>query len=204
MMKKLITSILFGFIGLTMMAQVGINVPGAPISILEIQGDDNSIPTLKLTPQTAPTGTETGQISVINDQLFMYDAPRAKWLSVESEMMMFGENSALAGDDTRFGGDLRATDTGAVMPLDGTIVFATGRLGSGDTDKVITVTVRNGTTDQDSDTIQFVPGPSANDAQFIRTDFNLDFSAGDYITVSIAAGDVIVEHVVLLWVKWRP
>lgn len=201
-MQNLYSSIFLLLILTSGYAQIGINVTGTPNSELEIQAFDNDIPALELNPQTAPTGTATGQLAVIDDVLYHYDATRAKWLSVESEVMMFGENSALQGAYTRFGGDLRTGNNGALMPFDGTIVYATGRLSSGDTDKVITIRVRNGTTNQVTQDISFAPAAGTS-AEFNLNDVNLDFSAGDYLTVFVAAGDTITEHTVMLWVKWR-
>jgi hypothetical protein len=89
-----ILSVFFFLVGATVMAQVGINTTSTPVAQLEIQDGGASLPALKLTPQTNPSGTETGQLAVIGDQLYMYNATRTKWLSIESEMMMFGENSA--------------------------------------------------------------------------------------------------------------
>jgi hypothetical protein len=93
------------------------------------------------------------------------------------------------------------------MPRDGTIVFVTGRLESGDREKEIRIEVRNGSSLIRSQTISFAPGTGATDAQILDTDFDLDFSAGDFLTVQLlddGTSSSIIEHTILFWVKWRP
>lgn len=159
-----------------------------------------NIPTLQLGEQVTPVGSETGQLSVVDGRLYLYDATRVKWLSIETEAMMFGENSPNQGIVSRFGGDLQTNNSEPLMPFNGTIVYATGRLGIGDADKVITIRIRRGTATPTVEDISF------SASEFRETDLNIDFQAGDYITVFIeddGAGNTISEHVEMLWVKWR-
>ena len=197
-MRDLILKIVIGFFFTNaLFSQVGIGTTN-PTAELEIETTNTGIPALELNPQSAPTGTTVGQIAVIGDKLFMYDATRTKWLSVETTALQFGRNGSTDNRSLRFGGNVENNNTGAMMPFNGTIVAVTSRATAGLATKQFQIRVRNGTTNVATSNFNLV----AN--EYTSTTDNLDFSAGDYITVfAQATGAAVTSPTVVLWVKWR-
>ncbi len=104
---------------LQLFGQVGIGTL-TPTAQLEISNDiaNPNLPLLELNPQSAPTGSATGQLSVIGDKLFMYDATRVKWLSVESTALHFARGGSNRNDaPLRFSGVIGNQNSGAYMPI---------------------------------------------------------------------------------------
>lgn len=200
-MKRIAITLFIVFIlSASTYAQVGIGTTD-PTSELEIETTNTGIPALELNPQTAPTGTVTGQLSLIGDKLFMYDATRIKWLSLESFVLQFGR--AGNQDDTalRSAGNIGNNNSGMLMPFNGTIVYVTVKTNSnnGAQAKQFDIRVRNGTTTNSTTSITTVA------SQYTNNNLNVNFSAGDYINgfiIDDGAGDVN-NSVITLWVKWR-
>ncbi len=117
-------------------SQVGIKTT-SPTSELEIATTNTGIPALEMNPQTAPTGSVTGQISVIGDKLYMYDATRVKWLSIESSALQFSYAGAASKQTLWFGGNTE--NTGPKMPFDGTIVYMTLNSSGGQANKAFDI-----------------------------------------------------------------
>lgn len=183
-------------------AQVGIGTT-SPSAELEIVGtDDNDgtdIPTLALNTQRNPQGTATGQLAVIGDLLYMYDATRSKWLSVESTALQFGRDGNINSQTLYFGGNLESGSSGPLMPYDGTVVGITANSSGGTSTKQFQVRVRNGTTTQT--TISF----NLSSNTYTDSTTNNNFSTGDYINVrAINNGDgTVSDPGIVVWVKWR-
>ncbi|MBT8255620.1 MAG: hypothetical protein KJO23_03695 [Bacteroidia bacterium] len=199
-MKKIFVLALFVLVySYSVSAQVGIGTVN-PSSELEIETTNTGVPALELNPQSAPTGSATGQLSVIGDQLYMYDATRAKWLSTETSALAFTSSGATSNVLLKYG-EVANTNGGAYMPLDGTIVYigatTSDALGSGST-KAFDVTVKNGLTTLSTTTFNLV------NWKFLKTDYNVNFNAGDYINVRTpSAGGNVTNPTVTVWVKWR-
>lgn len=70
-------------------AQIGFGETN-PTAALEIKTTASDLPGLRLNPQSSPVGVDTGQMAVIGDKLFMFDANRDKWLSIEYTTVEFG------------------------------------------------------------------------------------------------------------------
>ncbi|MBL4662223.1 MAG: hypothetical protein JKY22_01355 [Flavobacteriaceae bacterium] len=181
-------------------AQVGIGTV-SPSAELEISGSNTGIPTLELNPQSAPTGSTTGQLAVIGDMLFMYDATRGKWLSVESTTLALGRGGNINSGNLRATGNQANSRSGYLMPFNGTIVAITAKSndGNGAQTKQFSVRVRNGNTTNTSMNI------TTSSSEYINTAANVDFSSGDYINVtSNNDGNGNVSNAsVVIWVKWR-
>ena len=190
-------------------AQVGIGTV-LPTAQLEIANDPllPNVALLELNPQTSPTGTATGQLAVIGDQLYMYDATRAKWLSVETTALQYGYAQSCDNQELFFGGDIGlelSTEglTGAKMPFDGTMVYMTIQSSGGFATKSFEIVV-NGTPVPNSgdDTIDGRINLTAN--TFTRTTYNIDFDAGDYIAIKARnPGAAVEDPAAIIWVKWR-
>ncbi|MEM7186991.1 MAG: hypothetical protein AAF466_10060 [Bacteroidota bacterium] len=181
-------------------SQVGIGTT-TPSSELEIVTTNTGIPALELNPQSGPTGSETGQLAVIGDKLFMYDDTRGKWLSTEATALNFGWAGSADGQVLWFGGDIETT--GPIMPLDGTIVYVTINSTGGNTTKRMDLQINGTDVGNNSDAtldgrINLVGG------SFNYSDFNIDFDAGDYLTIEAATnGTAVDDPTAIIWVKWR-
>ena len=139
-MIKFLLSVGLLFTHFGILAQVGIGTI-TPSSQLEISNDisNPNLPLLELNPQSAPVGSATGQLAVIGDILYMYDGTRGKWLSLETVSLQYAKNGGADNDGLRFGGDVRDNSSGAKMPFDGTIVYATIETSGGVADKLFDI-----------------------------------------------------------------
>mgnify|MGYP000048538019 CR=1 FL=1 len=178
---------------ITIYAQVGIGTT-TPTAMLDIVSTNTGIPAFKITPQSDPIGSTTGQLAVIDDLLYMYDATRGKWLSVESTSLQFGKNGSGDGVFMRFGGDVRNSGSGALMPYNGTITAITIKAKTGESSKEFQLKI-NG----DTDTSFYL-----SSLEFRQTTTDIDFISGDYINLKIASSGDAVEHATaIIWMKWR-
>jgi hypothetical protein len=139
-----------------------------------------------------------GQLAVIGDKLFMYDNVRGKWLSTETTALQYNKGDVLTDAPLRFGGDLRVNTSGPIMPFNGTIVYATAMSAAGNTTKPFEIRVRNGSTTRSVHTVTYTT------RQLNEHNLNIDFNAGDYITVFVTnTGSAIEDTAFVVWVKWR-
>ncbi|NMH87841.1 hypothetical protein [Flavivirga algicola] len=188
-------------------SQVGIGTT-SPTSELEIETTNTGIPALELNPQSAPTGTVTGQLAVIGDKLFMYDATRTKWLSVETTALQYGYGTSTDDQTLYFGGDigyyLAPQDvSGPKMPFNGTIVYLTIESSGGNASKRFDLLI-NGTNVGNNSDPTLDGRFNLSGGSFTRTTFNIDFNAGDYITIRAASnGSAVEDPAAIIWVKWR-
>lgn len=188
------TSILLSQVG------IGTNIPTAE---LEIQTSNSGIPALELNPQTAPVGSVTGQISLIGDKLFMYDATRVKWLSIESSALQYGYEGSADDVNLWFGGDVENNDSGALMPFDGTIVYVSVQSSGGNNSKRMDLRI-NGT-NVGNDTDASLDGRfNLEEGSFTYTHYNIDFNKGDFLSMRAARnGSSVSDPTAIIWVKWR-
>ena len=197
-MRDLILKIVIGFcFANSLFSQVGIGTT-TPTAELEIVATNTGIPALELNAQSSPTGTVTGQIALIGDKLYMYDASRTKWLSVETTALQFGRNGNTNNRPLRFGGNVENNNSGAMMPINGTIVAVSARAAGGASAKQFQIRVRNGTTNVTTSNFNL------SSLEYTSITDNIDFSAGDYITVFAQnGGGNSTSPIVVLWIKWR-
>ncbi len=181
-------------------SQVGIGTT-TPTAELEIETTNTGIPALEINPQTAPTGTVTGQLSLIGDKLYMYDATRVKWLSIETSNLHFGRPGTRNNEVLRYSGNFGNQNAGALMPFDGTIVYITARARGGLANKDFSVEIRNG-----GAIVGTANTYSLASSEFSDTNINIDFSAGDFIVSRILntpTTDTVQDLIVTAWIKWR-
>ncbi|MEP0263754.1 hypothetical protein [Dokdonia sp.] len=179
-------------------AQVGVGTI-VPNGKLTIDASADTTAALELVPQATPTtNLANGQLAVIGDKLYMYDLTRTAWLSVESTAIQFGRNGDTATNNLLYGGNMASATSGALMPLDGTIVAITAIAASGD-DTDINIRARDVTnTNSVNETFTLAS------LRYTDTAANFDFSAGDYITARGRDGATTAQDVtVIVWVKWR-
>jgi len=199
-MKKTITPffLVLSMITWNMISQVGINTT-SPNALLTIDTDSRTEAALELVPQSAPTTSlSAGQLAVIGDELYLYDATRSKWLTVANTAIQFGRNGDTDTQSLHFGGNMVSGTAGALMPFDGTIVYISAMAASGD-DTDINLRARNA-----SNTNSINETFTLSSLRYSDTTANLDFNAGDYLTVRARdATTTAVDVTVIFWVKWR-
>ena len=200
-MKRYIFAILFLFFFSNNYAQVGIGTI-TPTASLEILGSDTGAPVLELNPQSAPVGSATGQLAVIGDLLYMYDATRIKWLSIQSVPLQFSRLGT-TGTENLFFGNTDNSNTGPIMPFDGTIVAVTAKASAmNSATKRLQFRIRNGTTNISNTNLNL----NSIDNSINNIVINNDFSAGDYLAVrgrNSPTGSTADDVSVVIWVKWR-
>jgi len=180
-----------------MLCQVGVGTTN-PTSELEIETTNTGIPALEINPQTAPVGTANGQLSVIGDKLYMYDLTRAKWLSIENTTLLYGRSGSRTNEVLRFMGDFGNQNTGALIPMDATIVHISARARGGNSSKDFSLEIRNGA--------GFVSSTTYNLAtrEYTNTALNINVNAGEYLIARIgSSGWNVTDLTLTVWLKWR-
>jgi len=182
-------------------SQVGVGTTN-PTAELEIATTNTGIPALEINPQTAPVGTVTGQLAVIGDELYMYDATRVKWLNVSATAIQFGYYGSINTNNLEFGGSMDSDIAGPLMPFNGTIVAVTATTVSNST-KSFELRVRdyNPGTGFVSTTQSYIFG--LTDYEFVNSTLNLDFNQNDFLAVRGNAGGGASDPSIIIWVKWR-
>lgn len=127
--------------------------------------------------------------------LFQYHEDTNKWLSTTQMFLDWGANNA-DGKYLNIHGAV-ATQTGYLMPYDGTIVSITAKIASGNQDKAFEIR-RNHDITTPLSTFSATAG-SYNDVSV-----NVDFSAGDYIQAFASSTGVPARDVVIMaTINWR-
>ncbi len=183
----------------TLFSQVGVGTTD-PTAELEIETTPTGIPALEINPQTAPTGNTTGQLAVIGDQLCMYDETRGKWLSVESTALHFARGGSNRNDSPlRFSGVISNQNSGAHMPMDGTIVYISAMVNGGDTSKEFFIERRDA-----SGFLSTAAAFNLSSGTYSNSAADIDFNAGEYLITRISGtGGTVNNPNIILWVKWR-
>jgi len=160
---------------------------------VKLDSTANNYAPLELTNRTtSPTlDLQSGQLAVINNKLYIYDGNRGKWLT-PSKLLTFGDKTC-DGSYLRIG-VAKAANTGWRAPYDGTITAVTARAACGNSNKKIIIRVNN-----NNPKIFFL-----NNYQYLSTNDNIDFNAGDIIRVRAAsAGSAVYDLIVSLEICWR-
>jgi hypothetical protein len=181
-------------------AQVGIgNIE--PKAELHISTTDNGIPALRLQPQSNPEGTATGQLAVIENELFLYDATRGKWLSIEANKYSFGLEDGADNEPLEYVGDVQ--NNGPKIKENSTIVYVALNARDGQTGKDIQMII-------DNVNVPFNANPNINGLiklnpySYINTAFNMDLNAGQVLKFFVtAAGNATTDITVDVWIKKR-
>lgn len=198
-MPRIITTIVITlFFSLSAIyAQVGVGTT-SPVGKLTVDASTDTTAALELVPQPVPTTNLTaGQIAVIGDKAYMYDATRMKWLSLESVALQFGRGGAANTNTLHHGGNMTSGLSGPLMPFDGTVVAITARGSAGD-DTDVQLRSRNGTINNINETFTLTA------LQFLNPLANFDFNAGEYLTVRARDAATTTNNLtVTVWVKWR-
>lgn len=202
MMKQSLYLIIF--LPITIIAQIGIGITN-PSASLEVQTSATGIPALRIEPQTNPVGVANGQMTVIDNKLFLFSETRDKWLSAEQTVLEFGRlGSGSDPEEIEFGGgDIQQ---GPIMPFDGTIVGVALSATEDDNQRDISLFI-NGVAIPNNDLLPSVDGSFNLDPitlNFINSQYDIDFAKGDLISLAVDNGvNDIDDLIVNLIIKWR-
>lgn len=143
------------------------------------------------------SGLADGQLAIKSGILCVYDATRAKWLSVQRQTVAFGK-SKKARDQylNHFGGDIASNLSGQRMIRDATIVGISGQL---DTSGTCDINIRKNDVATDILTLSISAALGAQNGAA-----NVDLSAGDYLQCYLDSAAKVEEPVVLVEIAWRP
>lgn len=133
---------------------------------------------------------------------FEDDTRSDKVLSVESNTFNWNE-STVSNNDWLQPGSVNDSDSGYIMPYDGTVVRVTAHTedANGNT-KGIKLYVGNSNSTAGGTVVTTLSG--ASQASDTNSDVDIDFSAGDKIRLrGDSSGGTIQDTVATVWVKWR-
>lgn len=201
-MKNIVFIIIMVVFTTQMFSQVGIN-QSSPSATLEIRGESSGIPTIRIQPQVSPVGNSSGQLAMMDDKLYLYDASRSKWLSVENTLINFGLAGPADNQELEYVGDVE--DSGPRMPYDGTIVHVSMNASGGQLNKGVWLYKNDVAIANDDVAIErdgFLELDATN--SFINAQYNLDFNAGDSFRMVVGDEGVAINDLsVVFWIKWR-
>lgn len=167
---------------------------------LVLDTSTKTYPPLILTPNVLTPTTELsgGSLVVQNNQLYLYDLSRSKWLSTTTLQYSWGRSTNADGAALLFGGDVARTTVGPAMLFDATIVGITARTLTTGVAKQMDIYV-NGV---DIATPFTFNGGTPN--TFSSNTTNINLNAGDYLSIFANANlAAIANTIATLFIKWR-
>ena len=172
--------------------RIGINT-NLTTSKLKIDASAETYPSFEIVPRiTAPTGVNSGQMAIINNSLFIYDATRAKWLSSETMTYPFGRGGSSDGVYIQYAG-VGVTFSGAKILKNATIVGITAEASGGNASKAIDIELA-------TSIITF----NLTSFAFLDNNVNIDVDQEDYIAIFVQSpGPAVQDITVTLHLKWR-
>jgi hypothetical protein len=126
---------------------------------------------------------------------FQYDGSRSKWLSITQMFLDWGSNSASSSYLNIHGA--AATQTGYLMPRNGTIITVTAKAASGNLTKSFEIR-------RNHDSVTPLVSFSLVGGSYSTISSNVNFDATDYIQVfAVSNGQPARDVVVLCTIAWR-
>ena len=163
-----------------------------------IDTDTATTAPLELKPKAAlpTTGLQDGQIAVKDGILYIYDAVRGKWLSVQREILIFGRRRRVRNQYLNFAvGNLSSNNSGYRLPRNATIVAMTAQL---DNDGTCDVHVRRNDTATNIATLNIT-----STSGVINTSINVDVNANDFLQSYLSASSSVEDPVFMIEIAWR-
>ena len=154
---------------------------------------------LELTPKAdrSTTGLAAGQIEVgTNGIAYIYDATRAKWLSLQRFQLVFGRSGPTKNQYLPFGtGNLPSNNSGYRMLRNATIIGMSTQLDSSGTCNIHC--------QKNDETTNIASLAIASEVGNQRTDLNIDLAAGDFLQSYLEATNTVKDPVVIIEIAWR-
>lgn len=153
----------------------------------------------ELVPKASLPSTDLadGQFAVKSGILCIYDATRAKWLSVQRAILAFGKKGNSKDQYlNHYGGDVQSNLSGLRMIRDATIVGISGHLNASGT---CDLNIRKNDVATDILTLSISAAIGAQNGAA-----NVDLSAGDYLQSYVDATSNVDSPMVLVEIAWRP
>ena len=150
----------------------------------------------ELVPQTVvpSTGLASGQMTVIGDELYIYDGGRSKWLSADSTTYIVSMASA-SGQIMSIGGTV-GNDVGFKMPMKATLVKVSVSSSGGNATKGFEIRKVGSATPLKSFSLTAGSYMSSND--------NISLNLGDIVQVYVVGqGTPVKNPIVTLFIKWQ-
>lgn len=179
-------------------SQVGIGTTN-PTAQLEIDASATpTMPPFKIVPSvTTPTGTTSGQMAIIDNSLYIYDATRSKWLSSETSVFSWGNNGNTDNQYLEFATS-DAANSGVKIPVNATIVAVTIQTATSSSDNARQFTIRKN--NPNVDVVNFSTAAFTYNSILVNT----DVTAGDFLRVFVTdEPNEVSSPIVTLWLKWR-
>lgn len=179
-------------------SQVGIGTTN-PTAQLEIDASATpTMPPFKIVPSVAaPTGTTSGQMAIIDNSLYIYDATRSKWLSSEVSVFSWGNNGNTDNQYLEYATS-DAANSGLKIPVNATIVAVTIQTATTSSDNTRQFTIRKN--NPSVDVVHFTTAAFTYNSTLVNTDVN----AGDFLRVFVTdEANEVSSPIVTLWIKWR-
>lgn len=137
-----------------------------------------------------------GQMAMSDGLLFVYDATRGKWLSVQRQYLTFGRRRNTRNQYLNFGvGNMPSNNSGFRMIRNATIVGLSGQLDSNGT---CDMQVRRNDTATAISTLGIT---AANGA--VNNIANIDVNANDYLQSYLSAAASVAEPVFIIEIAYR-
>ena len=163
-----------------------------------IDASSSTYSPLNLTNLTSfpTTSVTTGDIAIVNAELYHYDADRGKWLSAAKDLLVFGRrgNSGLSDPNPQYlnysAGVLTSNNSGIRLPQNAVIIGITVQL-----DSAGTCTVRLRKNDSATN-IASLTCTAATGAQDV--DMNVDVFQTDFLQCALTADTPVADPMVLI------
>jgi hypothetical protein len=153
---------------------------------------------LEITPKASlpTTGLQDGQFAVKDGILYIYDSTRAKWLSVQREVLIFGRRRRVRNQYLNFAvGNLASNNSGYRIPRNAVITAMTGQL---DNSGTCDIHVRRNDTATNIASLSISSSTGSID---IST--NIDVNANDFLQSYLSASSSVEDPVFMIEIAYR-
>lgn len=153
---------------------------------------------VQISPKAAlpTTALQDGQLDIKDGILCIYDATRAKWLSVQRQFLVFGRRRFVSNQYLNFCvGNLASKNAGFRLVRDACIVSMSGQL---DASGTCDMNVRRNDTATNISTLTISSALGSSDQST-----NVDLNADDYLQSYLSAASDVEDPVFIIEIAWR-
>jgi len=153
---------------------------------------------LEIVPQSSlpTTGLADGQIAVKDGIVYVYDATRSKWISINRMLLTFGRRGRTRRQWLHFGGgSLPSNNSGFRLPRNAVILSLSGQFDSTGTG---TFQLRKNDSASNIATLSVSSALGNHD-----TSLNVDLNEGDYLQCKFQASTACEDPMLVVEIAWR-